>query len=211
MRRYGAKSLTLTAAQSLGNTRLVGGPVILHGWSMNDGIASGGATVDQSQTAPAAGATIASISLANGVYQVSWTLELSGTPGAGDADNVQLFIGATQLATSANAGAVGTYPQEEAQAQVIFGPFTLAWKANGAGTAGAVYKIEANITPVNDSTATVFDGAQPIGFIDMDNGGGQTVWLGDLGVEVENELKVQTTLGLVQGVLWYRLCDTEYH
>lgn len=209
MRRYGAKGVTLTAAQSVAGARLVGGPVILRGWSLNDGVQSGGQTVDQSATAPAAGATIASISLANGTYQVAWTLELTGTPGAGDADNVQVFIGATQVATSANAGAVGTYPQEETQVTVVSGPLTLAFKANGAGTVGAVYKIEANITPINDSTATVFDGGQAVGFVDMDNGGGQNVWFGEPGVAVDTELRVQTTLGTVQGVVYYGMCYPE--
>lgn len=175
------------------------------GWSFNDGAIGQGLTVDQSAAAPGAGATIASISLGNGAYQVEWTLEITGTPGAGDVDNVQVTVAATVVATSVNLGAVGDYPQEEFTAQVVFGPLTLAWKAIGAATAGSTYKIEANITPLANAGGTINDGAQAVGFIGMPPGGSQTVWLEGRGVQLDTQISVQTTLGTLQGVLYYYL------
>lgn len=205
MRRKGARSLTVTANNALANKSLLGGPLRLCGWSTVDGAVAQGLTVDQSAAAPAAGATIASISLPNGEYVVSWTLEITGTPGAGDVDNVQMLIGATVVATSVNLGAVGNYAQEEQNVQVTFGPLTLAFKAIGAATAGSVYKVEANIVSIGNAAATILDGSQPIGFISMPQGNGETVWLQERGVQIDNALSVQTTQGSVNGVLWYYL------
>jgi hypothetical protein len=205
MRRKGARTLTVTSTQALGNVTLLRGPLRLCGWSMNDGNPTQSSTVDQSAAAPGAGATVASISLGNGPWQIEWTLELSGTPAAADADNVQLFIGATLLATSVNAGAVGNYPQEEVQAIVVFGPLTLAWKAIGAATAGSVYKVEANIVPTGASTGQIRDGAQNLGFIGIAPGINQTVWFERGGIQVDTEISVQTLAGLIQGVLYYYL------
>ena len=98
MTRYGARPLTVTAAQANAGTNLIGGPVRLRGWSMNDGAAGEGLTARGSAAAPAAGTTITSLSLTPGTYSVSWQVELTGTPGAGDVDNVQLLIGATVVA-----------------------------------------------------------------------------------------------------------------
>lgn len=175
------------------------------GWSFNDSTASTESTVDQSANTPAAGATIASISLANGEYEITWTLELSGTPGAADVDNVQLFNGATLVATSVNPGAVGNYLQATVQVNVIFGPLTLAWKAIGAAAVGSVYKIEANIVPVSGSTGQIKDGSGAIGFTGIPVGGVDTQWFGPEGIAIDTELSVQTTLGTVQGVIWYYL------
>lgn len=182
---------------------MVGGPLRVMGWSLNDGAQSQQLTVDQSAAAPAAGATVASIALNNGVYQIFWTLELSGTPGAGDVDNVQLFIGSTLVATSVNLGAVGNYLQVQVQVPVFFGPLTLAWKAIGAATVGSTYKVEANIIPINNSTATIFDGGGAIGFVGIGPGSAENAWFGDSGISVDTELRVQTTLGTVQGVIYY--------
>ena len=205
--RYGARPLTITSADTLLNTAKLSGPIRLCGWSVNDGVAQQGLTVDQSANAPAAGATIASISLGNGEYLVEWTLTLSGTPGAGDVNNVKLSIGATQLATSVNLGVAGNYPQEEVNASVTFGPLTLAWQAIGNAVAGSVYTIEANITPVGISTGTVFDGAQAIGFIGIPQGGTETQWFGDWGPQVRTKISVQATVGTIQGVLWYEVVN----
>lgn len=175
------------------------------GWSANGGAGTTDTPVSGSVTAPAAGGTIASVSLGNGTYEVEWTLELSGTPGAGDTDNVQLLIGATNIANSVNAGAVGTYVQANAQVAVTGGPLTLAAKAVGAGTAGAVYRITMVITPTSNSNATIFDGGQPVAYMTMDDNGNQSFWISDGGVAVETELSVLATAGTVSGVLWYTM------
>lgn len=100
-----------------------------------------GSSVNGSGTAsaPAAGATIASITLPAGSYTVQWELGLSGTLAAADADNLGLFVGATQVATSENQGAAGNWPQVPVAIEVASGGTTVALKAIGAGTAGSVY------------------------------------------------------------------------
>jgi hypothetical protein len=207
MSRYGARILTVSAAQALSNSKLLEGPLRLCGWSLADGATPQALTVDQSAAAPGAGATIATINLNNGAFIVEWTLELTGTPAAGDVDNVQLFIGATLIDTSVNPGAVGNYPQEEVQPSVSFGLTALAWKTIGAATAGSVYKVQANIAQVNAANATIFDGAQAVGFPSMPPGSAQTVWFEKYGVQVRNSVSVQATLGTISGVLYYTMMD----
>lgn len=200
-----AATAQVSSLQAINGVRLLGGPLRLVGWSFNDGTATTESTVDQSAAAPAAGATVASISLPNGEYEITWTLELSGTPGAADVDNVQMFNGATLVATSVNAGAVGNYLQATVQINVQFGPLTVAWKAIGAAAVGSVYKVEANIIPVNGSTGKILDGSGAIGFTGIPVGQTETQWFGPDGIAVDTELAVQTTTGLIQGVIWYYL------
>lgn len=202
MRGYGARPVTVTAGQSVANTELTGGPVRLVGWSLNDGTADQGLTANGQQTAPPAGTTIASISLPNGNFTIEWSLELSGTPGAGDVNNVALFIGATQIATSVNLGAGGIYVQPNQIANVTGGPLTLAAKSIGNGVAGSVYTIVLTIIPLGKSQATIFDGGQPVGFATMDEGSSTTQWLGDYGVAVRTKLSVKATQGTATGVLY---------
>lgn len=205
MRRIGARTLTVTIAQAQAGTRLLGGPLRLCGWSFTGTGAASGLAVDQSVNAPAAGATIASLALPNGDYQVQWTLELTGTPGAADVDNVQLSIGATVVATSTNLGAVGDYQQEEASVFVSGGPLTLAWKAIGAAALGSVYKVQATIVPLNQQAGTIFDGSQPVAYLGMSVQGTDDNWMDDYGVAIDTEVSVKATLGSIQGVLWYYL------
>lgn len=205
MRRTGARTLILSASQSAAGSRLVGGPVRLWGFQMSGGQAAQGLTVDQSVAAPAAGAHVATIMLPNGSYQVEWTLEIEAAGAAADLDNVQVFISATQVATSVNAGAVGTYQQEEISVTVTGGPLTLAFSAAGAASAGSVYKVEANITQVSDSQATIFDGGGQVAFSDIAPGRVDSRWFGDIGLCVDTELRVLATAGAITGVLWYSL------
>lgn len=104
-------------------------------------------------TAPAAGATIASAALPAGAYTVSWELGLSGTPGAADADNLQLLVGAAVVATSENGGAAGNWPQPTVQIQVPAGGATVALKTVGAGVAGSVYTATFTATLTNTLAA----------------------------------------------------------
>lgn len=175
------------------------------GWSMNNGVGPTGSQATGTANAPAAGAVITTITLGNGTYNVEWTIELTGTPGAADVDNVQLLIGGAIVADSSNLGAVGDYPQEEATGTITFGSGTIQAKAIGAATVGSVYKVTFTITPLTQSTAVVRDGSQTLGFISLPPGGNQTVWLSDIGIECRTELSVQTSLGNVNGVLYYTL------
>jgi hypothetical protein len=86
---------------------------------------------------------ICAVNIPAGTYTVNWTVTLSGTVGAGDANNFALAIGSTVLAISVNAGAAGTY----VQAPVTFTspggsgfPSSLQIKTwSSAPTAGATY------------------------------------------------------------------------
>lgn len=92
-----------------------------------------------SQTGPAAGTTIASVGpLAAGMYQVQWSVGLTGTTAAADADNFTLAVNATTELTSINGSAVGAYPQPSITVAVPAGG-TIAVKATGTATATAVY------------------------------------------------------------------------
>lgn len=205
MLRPGARSLTVTASQAAGFTALVGGPVRLIGWSLNDGIASQGNFADTSAAAPAAGVTIASLVLPNGTYQVQWFFELTGAAGAADVDNVALFIGATQIDQSVNLGAVGNYGPFNAEAVVTGGPLTLAAKAIGNATAATTYKVKLTVTPVGITTGQILDGGQVVAFTAIPQGGVDTQILSNDGIAVDNSLKVGSIVGTVQGVLWYYL------
>ena len=175
----------------------------LMGWSLNDGTGTDSLTMDATAAAPAAGATIVSLSLPNGLYTVAWTVELGGTPGAGDIDNVALDIGATQVAQSANLGAVGIYIQPVAEVSVVNGPLVLAAKAIGAATVGSTYRVQATITQINESTATIFDGSGAIGFSAIPVAGVDNEWFGDSGIAIDTELRIQSTNGVVQGNVYY--------
>ncbi len=74
---------------------------------------------------------------------------LEGTAAAGgDANNFGLYSGTTLLATSVNAGAVGSYPQTAVTADIGSTPTTVAIKNIGAGTTGSVYNASLTATPL---------------------------------------------------------------
>lgn len=200
---YGARSLTVPASQSIAGSNLVGGPVRLKGWSLIDGTADVDLFVRNSANAPGAGATIASLALPAGDCLIEWELELTGTPGVGDIDNVQLSIGPTAIARSVNLGAVGNYPQNNAECGVPSGGLTLTATAIGAATAGSVYAVNITAIPQGQSQAKILDGGQPVGFPSMGEGRADTIWLGEEGVAIRTGLSVLSTQGVVTGVLWY--------
>lgn len=205
MSKYGARPVTVSAAQSAANSELLRGPLKLVGWSLNDGNASQDNFADSSQAAPGAGVTIASTSLNNGTYVVQWWFELTGTPGAGDVDNVSLSIGATQVDQSVNLGAVGNYGPFSAPVVVTGGPLTLAAKAIGAATAGTTYKVKLVVTPTGQATATINDSAQALAFVSIQPNGVDTHCTNYYGVQIRNSLKVQATQGTVSGVVWVEM------
>jgi hypothetical protein len=115
-------------------------------------VAGQSATSSGQQTSPGAAATITSIAAAAGTYTAQWTVVLSGTLGAGDANNLQLTNAATQVATSLNAGAAGTYVQQTAQVVVPAGGATVAVKTIAAATVGGTYAAQLTLTPVAGTT-----------------------------------------------------------
>lgn len=204
-RRAGARVLPVPLAAASAGTELVGGPVRLCGWSLSDGAASQALTARGSVAAPAAGATIASISLGNGLYQVAWNLELAGAAGAADIDNVGLYVGATLVAQSVNLGVAADYPQAIAAISVSGGPLTLTAKAIGAATAGTTYTVNLEIMPLTQSMAIIKDGGMAVALISIPQNGTATFWSDSIGILCGTNLRVLTTQGNVSGVLWYYL------
>ncbi len=100
------------------------------------------ATTDTSGTVttPAAGAVITSQVLGEGTYMVNWTVQLSGTLASpADLNNFGLYLGATLLATANVPAAAGSYPQLPQTVVVPAGGGTVAIKAIGLATTGAIY------------------------------------------------------------------------
>jgi hypothetical protein len=115
--------------------------------------ASGPATVTPgtaTSATPAPGQVIATQTLAVGDFLLSWTATLQTTAAAGDVNNFGLYGGAagtTLLATSVNAGTVGSYPQ--AAMPVYLGATAIIGVKNiAAGTAGSVYNGSLTVTPL---------------------------------------------------------------
>lgn len=201
----GARPLPFTSNQALNGSNLIGGNGRLMGWSIKDGSGSNTIEADGTAAAPVAGATIASVALANGVYAVQWELELSGTISAADADNVQLFIAATSIDKSVNAGVAGTYGPFVTQANVVFGPLTLAAKAIGNATAASSYRVTLKALQMANALCDIKDGGMVIASPSIGPQNSETQWLGGLGVRFDNGLSVQVNQGTISGVLWFAL------
>lgn len=107
----------------------------------------------QTIATPGAGSVVASaagVAVSPGTYLLSWTVQLETAAAAGDANNFGLYGGTsagTLLATSASAGAVGTYPQPAAT-YYTGAAATVNVKNIAAGSTGAVYAASLTVTPV---------------------------------------------------------------
>jgi hypothetical protein len=110
-------------------------------------------------TSPGADATIAAVTLLPGVvYSVTVIVQLSGTLGAGDTNNMLLETGNLLQTLITPPGVAG---------QVSNGPFIITGSAAGAGltcaveaiaasTVGAVYSAQITATPVGGDQVTLF-------------------------------------------------------
>lgn len=114
---------------------------VTHGLPVTQGYATTDTqTIHGTATAPAAAAVFASLTgLAAGVYDVTVYARYSGTPGAGEVDNIAIYNGPTQVAIIPIDGAVGgpgpfRLPRLTLAASTAFNAVAIA-----AGTAGAVY------------------------------------------------------------------------
>jgi len=114
--------------------------------------ASGPATASSGTTTATPGALslITTQALATGSFLLSWTATLQTAAAAGDANNFGLYGGAagtTLLATSVNAGTVGSYPQ--AAVAYWTGASAIIYVKNiGAGSTGSVYNASLTVTPL---------------------------------------------------------------
>ena len=94
-----------------------------------------------SVTSPGTFQIFLTIPVSPGTYTISWTVTLSGTLAAADANNFGITLGSgpTIAAPSVNAGAAGTYPQKPVTFSVA-APDTLTLKSwSSTPTTGAVY------------------------------------------------------------------------
>jgi len=99
---------------------------------------------------PAGLTVIATQTLAAGSFLLSWTATLQTAAAGGDANNFGLYggsAGTSLLATSVNAGTVGTYPQA-AVAYWTGATATINVKNIAAGTTGSVYNGSLTVTPL---------------------------------------------------------------
>lgn len=114
-----------------------------------------------SVTSPVAFNVIASATVAvSGTYTLNWTVSLSGTVGAGDANNFNLIQVPAVLAHSVNAGAAGSYVQSPVTIFATAGT-VIQVQSIGAGTVGATYSATFSLVPV----VTLSVGPQGLGTI----------------------------------------------
>lgn len=203
------RTLQVTTAQSAAGSTLVGGPIKLRGWSLNDGTATQELQNTGSVAAPAANANIVTLSLSNGVYQVSWVFELTGTVSASDVDNVKLLLGSTRIDTSDNPGTVGDYGPFITTCVVTGGPQTLKAAAVGAATVGSTYTVKLTVTPIGNTLATISDGSMPIATAVMSQGASSNFDISEPGWPIDSALSVQSAQGNVSGNVFYTMPTDE--
>jgi hypothetical protein len=112
--------------------------------------------IEGSITSPGANANVASLGsgVPAGWYTAKWSVDLDGTPGAGDVNNFKLTApnvatGGTISLTSENNGAVGHYAQDDVEIYVGANNATvIAVKTIAAGTAGAIYSAQLVLIPI---------------------------------------------------------------
>jgi len=105
-----------------------------------------------SVTSPAAGATIASLTLPAGDWQLAWQVMVDINGAVADDDNFGLFSGAVQLVGSESGHAPGVpYPQEPVEVSLGAAGGTVAVKAIALGTVTAVYVAQLAAVPLSQA------------------------------------------------------------
>lgn len=114
-------------------------------------VAAGGSG---SVTSPGAFSYIVTVPIPAGTWTIGWTVTLSGTVGAPEANNFGLTLnsGSTIAAPSVNAGAAGTYPQASVTFTVAAADTLVVKSWSNTATSGAVYA--ATITSPQAFTVT---------------------------------------------------------
>jgi len=200
----GVYPVTVTQAQATAGAQLVSGPKRLLGWSLVSGAAATTEAAGQ-VTSPAAGATVVQLTgLPAGDYAVTWTVELSGTLAAADANNFRLLNGASAVLDSDNLAVAGTYPQPGV---VITVPASgsVSIQAIAAGTVGAVYRAQLVLSLLaGGALGNVLDGAQVVGAISTGQDQVDVQWMGDDGIYIGTSVAVAATVGKLSGCIYVR-------
>lgn len=104
-------------------------------------------------TSPAAGATIASVTVGPGLWTMNWNVSLSGTVGAPEQNNFKAVITGVNLGNSDNPASVGgPWSQAPVQFEAPAGGTTAAIKTSVLATTGAVYDGAFTVAPVAAAT-----------------------------------------------------------
>jgi len=200
----GQAGYVLPVPQTSADTVVLTGDGYLSGWSFREASGDSASDVSSSVTSPGALATIAATpNLTSGVYDVTWSVELSGTLAAGDGNNMQLMNGAAVVATSENGIVAGVYPQ--AGARLSVGNNTaISIQSVAAGTVGAVYTGDISVTPdpFIGATVEIRDGTGAIGESGMDIQGSDTQWFGSPGIPIRGGITVHVVRGTVAGCVY---------
>ena len=186
--------------------QVISGPAILVGYSIRDGSGDAAQEGSAQVVSPAAGQTIISVTgLPAGDYQIQWTVELEGAPGAGDADNFKLTSSGGMNNHSINLGVAGEYPQAGIPATIgAGGNFKIV--ANAAGTVGVTYGGQLAVTPIAAGNAVVEiqDGNNPLAEVATSDSGVSSLWYGDAGLACRNEIFIHVVTGIIVGAVYVR-------
>lgn len=185
---------------------LLTGDGFLCGWSLREASGDISAYNEGSVVAPAAGATIVTLTgIPAGTYTVEIVTSLQGAAAAGDANNFKLTPSTGNAVVLPNPGAAGNFPQEEIQV-TLGAAGTLTITAVAIGTAGVTYSATISITPINVPTAVIEfqDGNNPIGESEMTVAGVDTQWFGNYGMLIYNQIKLHVVSGTVTGAVYAR-------
>jgi len=98
-------------------------------------------------TAPSAGTPVVTQAASTGAFLLSWTVTLATAAAVGDANNFGLYAGTVLLATSVNAGTIGSYPQQAVTTYLGTGA-AITVQNIAAGSTGAVYSAVLSVTPL---------------------------------------------------------------
>lgn len=189
---------------ALVRTEIITGPCRLMGWSYGDLLRTDTAFVTGKASAPAAGTVIADAGNQGGeLPDIEWTVALSGTPAAADANNFGLYVGGTLIATADNPGAVGSYPQVDVPDAIGFFE-DIQVKAIGAATAGTIYSAQIAVTPSvrGQATYTIKDGGNQLAVIASDPNKYDNRWFGPQGIHIGGTLTVEPNPGFGTGTFY---------
>lgn len=195
---------TVTVLDTATGQPCASGPCRLAGWSLR---ATGTQTSQESEgtvVSPAAGATVTSITLPQGVYTVAWNVMLTGTVGAADTNNFQLLQAASALLTSVNGITVGQeYNQAPVTVTIPQGGATIFVKTIGAGTVASSYTAQLSISPAGTvAIAEIMSGGYPVAEITLPLAGSETVFISNTGAQVAAELTLVVLSGTVRGAVY---------
>lgn len=126
LRRMSAAGLTSTLNSGLNSIQALGAPV----------------------TGPGAGATVSTITLPVGVWSVASQIQLTGTPGAADANNLVLQVGGVTQQYEFIRNNSTDYAELTIQVVVTSGTKTVSVATIAAATSTAIYSAQLVATPV---------------------------------------------------------------